>query len=192
MRVVFDTNALLSATLWSGSSAQKLLFRLIRRGDTVFSSKEILEEYQRVLRRDFEYSEKEMGHIISRLLAFIVVVNPLIRVKIVETDPKDDMIIECALAARAEFIVTYDRHLLSIRRHKYIEILKPEELIEKGLNDLNLPVNHALCHIIGDCDAHSVHAWLGIKWNLHEELLVHRPVIDVEPGACFPCPKLWY
>jgi predicted nucleic acid-binding protein len=59
MVVTFDTNALLSATLWDGSVAQKLLYDLIRQNVKIYSSMEILNEYQKVLKRDFG-KEKEI------------------------------------------------------------------------------------------------------------------------------------
>jgi len=48
MAVTFDTNVLLSATLWDGSVAQKLLFDLIRQEIKIYSTFEILSEYQEI------------------------------------------------------------------------------------------------------------------------------------------------
>jgi len=45
IKVVFDTNVLLSSTLWHGSAAQKLLFKLIKAGSIAYTSAEIVEEY---------------------------------------------------------------------------------------------------------------------------------------------------
>ncbi len=49
MGLTFDTNVLLSATLWDGSVAQKLLFDLIRQDVRIYSTPEILSEYQTIL-----------------------------------------------------------------------------------------------------------------------------------------------
>ncbi len=97
MDVTFDTNVLLSATLWDGSVAQKLLFDLIRQGIKIYSTTEILSEYQEVLKRDFDFSDEEVFEIIEKVLAFVTLVNPQTKVKIVKNDPDDDKIIECAL-----------------------------------------------------------------------------------------------
>lgn len=48
IRVVFDTNILISSTLWDGSVAQKLLYKLINQDALIFSSTEILEEYEKI------------------------------------------------------------------------------------------------------------------------------------------------
>ena len=53
-KVVFDTNVLISATLWDNSVAQKFLFRCIQDNIQIFSSQEILEEYKEILARDFD------------------------------------------------------------------------------------------------------------------------------------------
>ena len=63
MVVTFDTNVLLSATLWDGSVAQKLLFDLIRQNVRIYSTAKILSEYQEILRRDFDFSDEEVSKI---------------------------------------------------------------------------------------------------------------------------------
>ena len=55
MAVTFDTNVLLSATLWDGSVAQKLLFDLIRQEIKIYSTTGIISEYQEILKRDFDF-----------------------------------------------------------------------------------------------------------------------------------------
>lgn len=54
-KVVFDTNVLISATLWDDSVAQKFLFKCIRENIQIFSSQEIIEEYKEILARDFKF-----------------------------------------------------------------------------------------------------------------------------------------
>ncbi|MBN2422959.1 PIN domain-containing protein [Candidatus Woesearchaeota archaeon] len=54
MNITFDNNVLLSAILWDGSVSQKLMYDLIRRGDVkLFVSEDIINEFKRVLKRDF-------------------------------------------------------------------------------------------------------------------------------------------
>ncbi|MBI4015117.1 MAG: putative toxin-antitoxin system toxin component, PIN family [Candidatus Aenigmarchaeota archaeon] len=130
MDVVLDTNVILSATLWEGSSAQKLLFKLIHNDVNIFSSSEIISEYKNVLKRDFEYSDEEILYILQRVLSFLKLVRPVIEVKIVRDDPDDNKIIECAIASSSKYIITYDKHLLKIGEYNGIKILTPEELFK--------------------------------------------------------------
>ena len=129
MHVVFDTNVLISSTLWDGSVAQKLLFQLIRFNIPIFSSKEILSEYQKVLRRDFEYGDEETVKIMESVLSFITLVEPSKCVKAVQDDPDDNKIIECALASASGYIITYDNHLLKLKQHDNIRVITPEEAL---------------------------------------------------------------
>ena len=128
--VVFDTNVLLSSTLWDGSVAQKLLQKMILSDVDIFSSSEILEEYQKILRRDFDYTEEKINKIMIVLSAFLKIVEPKEKVDVVKDDPDDNKVIECALASGSEYILTYDNHLLKLNEFRGIKIIKPEELLK--------------------------------------------------------------
>ena len=127
MVVTFDTNVLLSATLWDGSVAQKLLFDLINQDVKIYSTTEILLEYQEVLKRDFDLSDEEVSEIMEKVLAFTTLVKPTERVKLVKDDPDDDKIIDCALESNSRYIITYDNHLLNLKEYNGIRIIRPEE-----------------------------------------------------------------
>ena len=127
MVVTFDTNVLLSATLWDGSVAQKLLFDLIKQNVEIYTTTEILSEYQEVLKRDFDFSDEEVAEILEKVLAFVTLVNPTKRVKVVKEDPDDNMIIECALESNSRYVITYDKHLLNLKEYQGIRIIRPEE-----------------------------------------------------------------
>src|SRR3989338_642895 len=127
MAVTFDTNVLLSATLWDGSFAQKLLFDLIRQGVKIYSTTEILSEYQEILKRDFDFSDTEVSEIMGKVLAFVTLVSPQTKIKAVKNDPDDDVIIECAFESESKYIITYDKHLLNLKEFRGIRIFKPEE-----------------------------------------------------------------
>ncbi|MFH0752336.1 MAG: putative toxin-antitoxin system toxin component, PIN family [archaeon] len=128
MDVTFDTNVLLSSTLWAGSVAQKLLSQFIRADVKIYSSEEILTEYQKVLKRDFDYSDDEISNIIEKVLSFITLVVPTRKAYVVKDDPDDNKIIECALESSSKYIITYDKHLLSIDEYKGIKIIRPEDI----------------------------------------------------------------
>ena len=127
MVVTFDTNVLLSATLWDGSVAQKLLFDLIRQGIKIYSTTEILSEYQEILKRDFDFTDAEVSVIMEKVFAFVTLVSPQMKIKAVKDDPDDDVIIECALESESKYIITYDKHLLNLKEFRGIRIIRPEE-----------------------------------------------------------------
>ncbi len=127
MGLTFDTNVLLSATLWDGSVAQKLLFDLIRQDVRIYSTPEIISEYQTILKRDFDFTDDGINEIMEKIMEFVTLVNPTVKVDVVKDDPKDNMIIECALASNSNYIITYDKHLLNFKEYQGIRIIKPEE-----------------------------------------------------------------
>src|SRR3989344_31918 len=113
--VTFDTNVLLSATLWDSSVAQKVLFDCIQRDIKIYSSPEILGEYQKVLKRDFEFTDEEIGEILGTVMKVINIIEPNEKVNIVKNDPDDNKIIECAIASKSQYLITYDKELLKIK-----------------------------------------------------------------------------
>ena len=126
-KIVFDTNVLISATLWDNSVAQKFLFKCIKENVQIFSSQEIIEEYKEILARDFDYKEQEIGEILERVLRFVTLVPPNKKVDVIKEDPDDNMIIECAIESKAEHIISYDKHLLKLKEFQGIKIVRPEE-----------------------------------------------------------------
>ena len=118
---------LLSSTLWDGSAAQKLLFKLIKRDVKIFASEEILSEYKKVLKRDFEYSDEKILGIMEKLLLFLNLVAPVEKVDVMKEDPDDNKIIDCALASSSDCVITYDKHLLNLKSFRKIRIITPEE-----------------------------------------------------------------
>lgn len=127
MAVTFDTNVLLSATLWDGSVAQKLLFDLIRQDVKIYSTPEILSEYQEILKRDFDFSDNDVDEIMEKIMGFVTLVSPTVKVDVVKDDPDDNSIIECALESNSKYIITYDKHLLNFKEYQGIRIIRPEE-----------------------------------------------------------------
>ncbi len=130
MRVVLDTNVLISATLWNESVSQKLLFKLIKFNVLIYSSLEILSEYKKVLKRDFDYSEAEIFFIIEKVVSFMNIIETFVRLDVVKDDEDDNKIVECAAQSLADYIITYDKHLLKIKKYKDIKIITPEEALK--------------------------------------------------------------
>ncbi len=129
MRFTLDTNFLISATQWNYSVANKLLEKLIRENHDIFTTKEILEEFTEILKRDFKYNDQEIKEILEKVLQFLTLVTPSIKVNIVQKDADDNKIIECAIESKAEYIISYDKHLLDLREYNGIKIVRPEEAI---------------------------------------------------------------
>jgi len=130
MNITVDTNFLISATQWDNSVAFKLLKRLLEANIKIFTTKDILDEFSEVLQRDFKYNKEETTNILEEILVFVNIIEAQEKIKIVKDDPDDDKIIECAIASNSNYLVTYDRHLLKIKKYKSIKIITPEEMLK--------------------------------------------------------------
>ncbi|MFA6489808.1 MAG: putative toxin-antitoxin system toxin component, PIN family [Candidatus Micrarchaeia archaeon] len=128
MKVVLDTNALISATLWPNSSARKTLLLLRGQEAKFYTSKTILEEYEKAIKRDFPEMVERLPELTGYIATVFALAEPSSRLHVVKEDPEDDKIIECAVAAGAEFIITYDTHLLKLQKYGGIRILTPENM----------------------------------------------------------------
>jgi len=128
VKVVFDTNVLVSSIFWKGKPYQ-VVRKAAKAEFRNFVSNEMLAELEEVLHRDFEIDSAGIARITSTLLLFSSVLKPVVKHEIVADDPDDNIIIDCAVAAKARFIVTQDKHLLKIRRFKSINIVTPDEIM---------------------------------------------------------------
>jgi len=129
MKIAVDTNFLVSATQWDYSVSHKLLEKLIRNNAEIFTTKEILEEFTEVLKRDFLYNEADIQNLLEKILQFLTLVNPSIKIDIIKEDSDDNKIIECAVESKADYIISYDEHLLKLKEFQGIKIVKPEEVL---------------------------------------------------------------
>jgi len=127
MNVTVDTNFLISSSMWDNSVAHRLLLKLIENNAKIYTTKEILEEFSKVLKRDFKYNDEEVTEMVNIVLSFISLVVIKNKINAVKEDPDDDKIIECAIESNSEYILTYDNHLLKIKEYKGVKILRPEE-----------------------------------------------------------------
>jgi putative PIN family toxin of toxin-antitoxin system len=132
VRVVLDTNVVVSALLFTGISS-KLVPLWQNDLITLLVSRGILEEYLRVLSYPkFKLSEGDIkGLIQEELLPYVEVVKPGRRLRVVDRDPSDDKFVECAVAGKAGVIISGDKDLLSIGRYQKILIQSPAQFLEQ-------------------------------------------------------------
>jgi putative PIN family toxin of toxin-antitoxin system len=131
VRVVLDTKVLVSALLFTGISSE--LFPLWKKGTiAVLLSREILEEYLRVLAYPkFQLSEAEIkGLVREELLPYVQTIKPGIRVRVVKRDPADNKFLECAVAGKANVVISGDKQLLAIRHYRQVRIQTPSQLLQ--------------------------------------------------------------
>ena len=127
-RVVFDTNILVSALVFPGGQGEAALRRIIDATDQLVLSRPIVDELLDVLARKFARDAEELAHVAVFVTELAVVVAPKRRLRVVKDDP-DNRILECAVAGRAEVIVTGDKALLALKLYEKIRILTLREYL---------------------------------------------------------------
>lgn len=129
-KVVFDTNVYVSAAGFGGKP--EMLLRLCRgrhRQIELFTSHEILKETVRVLASDkFQFTKEEIADAVSVIVESAKVIEPKPKLTVI-ADEADNRILECAVKAKAEFIISGDRHLLDLGEYKRISVLRPAQFL---------------------------------------------------------------
>ena len=119
MRAVIDTSVLVSGLLSRRSYPARVLDAWVFNQFTPVVSPDLAKEYASVLAREKFNSpgpvEKRL-HVLEKLLSlpWVVMVYPAEKVIAVSSDPKDNMVLECAVGGKARWVVTGDQHLLSL------------------------------------------------------------------------------
>jgi uncharacterized protein len=130
MRIVLDTNVVLSALLWRGTPYQLLTTLRAQSEYQLFSSPVLLEELAGVLTRAsitkrLNLIKQSAPSVLADYTAAVTLIEPLSVPRVVLSDPDDDHVLACALAARAELIVSGDGDLLTLGQYHQIRILQP-------------------------------------------------------------------
>ena len=134
MRVVLDTNVWVSGLLWRGPAWRTLRFA---EQDVIklFVATPMLDELVKVLHyAKFHNRLDQLGLSLQDLIAYVTRIASLIEIEegpaIVIADPDDDVFIWCAIAARAQIVVSGDHHLLELQSYKDIRVLHPQAFVD--------------------------------------------------------------
>lgn len=129
-RIVFDSNVLVSALLFSDSIPGRAFFGALDLG-TILVSRTLMEELSRVLRRnrfDRYVTRKARDQFLESLSLESELVEITERIRECN-DPEDDWVLELAVSGNAGYIVTGDSDLLVLNPFRGVEILSPAEFL---------------------------------------------------------------
>lgn len=135
MRIVLDTNVVMSALLWRGPPYRLLAAIRQRTRMQLYSSTVLLEELTDVLTRPAATKQltaigKAAREVLADYLEAIELVEPTELPRVVR-DPDDDHVLACALAAQADLIVTGDSDLLDLNGFQNIPIVTAAEALRR-------------------------------------------------------------
>ena len=129
IKVVIDTNVFVSS--FFEGNPRKVITLWKTGAVTLCLSKPIIDEYIEVLQRLGLQDEKELGELLglfARGFHSVFTANTP-KLYVVEDDPDDNKFIECAVALKADFIISGDKALTAIQDYMGIKIINPKEFI---------------------------------------------------------------
>ena len=134
MRVVLDTNVVASGFLWGGMPRQLLQAAREKKLQLCTSTTLLLELTDILGRakfaRKFAAAQLSVDQLVERYTLLTTVVHPATITPTILNDPDDDQVLACALAAKAEPIVSGDRHLLDLKEYRGMRIVRVADAVK--------------------------------------------------------------
>ena len=128
VKVVFDTNIYISAFAIAGGRAEEAYLQAIQNKFILCSSAAILAETAQKLEEKFGWSEKKVVDLLKFISKTATIVKTKPHIKVLMDDP-DNRILECVLKTKADYIVTGDKHLLSLKTFEEISVFSLSDFI---------------------------------------------------------------
>ena len=129
MRVVLDTNVLVSALVYGGNP-RRILEVVVAGEVEIFISEALVQELQDVLlRKRFDLKPQLVRATVAEIRALAKLVVPRKHHSLVDEDPADNLVLDCAVEAGADYLVTGDRHLLRLEKCGKVKIVNPRQFL---------------------------------------------------------------
>ncbi len=127
LKVVVDTNVLVSATIVQGKQFE--ILKLAKLGKIkLITSPTILKEFEEVISREkFGFSKEQVSLAIRQILEIAEIIIPQYKIDFIKSDPDDNIVLECAQESNADIIISGDTHLLNLKEYKNIQIVNATE-----------------------------------------------------------------
>ncbi|HLB62677.1 MAG TPA: putative toxin-antitoxin system toxin component, PIN family [Actinomycetota bacterium] len=139
MRVVLDTNILISAFVFPGGTPEFVYRAAIQGRIELVTSPTLLAEFGRVLSEKFGWDRSLVEEAVGQVARIGTIVRPRRRIAMITVDPDDDRVLEAAMAGHAEVIVSGDRHLTRLAGWEGIRILEASMLLDElGMSSDNV------------------------------------------------------
>jgi uncharacterized protein len=122
IKAILDTNVIVSGIFWKGAPFE-ILEAWQKRRFLLAVSLPILSEYRRV-------PSSVLGSILEVIELHSEMVEPVSFTRTVCSDPDDDKFLEAAFAADADYVVSGDAALLSLKNYHGIRIVRPAQFLE--------------------------------------------------------------
>jgi len=132
MRIVLDTNVLISSLISAGGSADQVM-QIVRKGEAeLILSPFILDELRRVLTEKFALPGNAVDKALQRFRRLATILRPTVSIDVIKEKQTDNRILECAVAGKVDYLITGDkRHILPLGSIHGIPIITVAEFLRK-------------------------------------------------------------
>lgn len=135
IKVVLDTNVLVSAHLTRHSNAEKILSLAEADSIEIYLSPQIFRELEATLlspklMKILKETPKQVRHSIMLLKEFVKMTLGMLNVDAVKADPDDNIILACAMESHADYIISGEHHLMDLASFEGISIINPDTFLK--------------------------------------------------------------
>ena len=128
-KIVIDTNNLISALGWEGNSRDLLRKAIDKEYELIISIKQ-LEELKNVLDYPkFRFSEDQKRKFLEIIFKIAAVIKTKLKLDAC-VDKKDNMLLECAVEGKADYLISGDDHLLRLKKFRNARIVSVKEFLD--------------------------------------------------------------
>jgi len=135
MRIVIDTNVIISAMFFGGKPSELLQLAMNRKVETAVSREIVLEYEEIITRMSRKYPNRPRRFPLEHFVSSSAVVSPTRKIDVCR-DKDDNKFLECAAEAKCVYVVSGDNDLLSLGSFEDIEILTVAQFFERYENSL--------------------------------------------------------
>lgn len=133
IKVVLDTNIYISAILFGGKP-EKLISLAREKVIDIFISDTILIELTRILKTKFNWNNEQIYFLIETINKLTYFVVPTKKINDIKNHQSDNTILECAIEANADCIISGDKHhILPLKNYRGIKILTASQFLNNYL-----------------------------------------------------------
>ena len=129
LRAVVDTNVFVSAFLHPSRPIYHIVDRAALGQYCLLLSPALVSELGKVMTRELGYTEQEKLERLKPLVKSAEIILPRITLQVIHEDPADNRVLECAVAGKADVIVSGDRHLRALKSYQSIPIVRPVDFL---------------------------------------------------------------
>ena len=134
MKVILDTNILISALIFGGKPRNILELIIVEKKITGIISRAVIDELLGVLEMKFKYSHNQLIKVEKLIEENFVMVYPQKIPNIIKNDNFDNQVLAIANELKIDYIISGDNHLLKIKAYKKVPIIPPHDFVDKILN----------------------------------------------------------